>query len=109
MSSGTKYRAQGSDVFQTGDDKQVLAARMSSITFAFALLYAGLCVLPGYAGSRGFPLVGFMASCRVTESLQGADLELSLVRSGNGNVMMRKLAHSGLFSLVSCLKFALCF
>ena len=76
-----------------------LPQHIVTITFAFALLCTGLCVLPGYAGSRDFPLAYFKASCRVTEALQGADLELGLVRSENGHVMTRKLAPSGLFSL----------
>ncbi len=76
-----------------------LPQRIVTITFALALLCAGLCVLPGYAGSRDFFLADFKASYRVTEALQGADLELSLVRSENGYVMMRKLSPSGLFSL----------
>ena len=77
-----------------------LPQRMVAITFALALLCAGLCVLPGYAGNRDFPLADFAASYRITEALYGADLELSLVRSENGHVMTRKLAPSGLFSLV---------
>ena len=76
-----------------------LPQRIVTITFALTLLCAGLCVLPGYASSRDFPLADFMASYRVTESHQGADLDLSLVRSENGHVMTRKLAPPGLFSL----------
>ena len=76
-----------------------LPQRIVTTTFALVLLCARLCVLPGYASSRDFHLADFKASCRVTESLQGADLELSLVRSENGHVMTRKLAPSGLFSL----------
>ena len=99
VSSGTKYHVQESDAFQTDDENQGLPQRIVTTTFALALLCAGLCVLPGYAGSRDFPLADFNASYRIIESLQGVDLELSLVRSENGHVMMRKLAHSGLFSL----------
>ena len=76
-----------------------LPQRIVTTTFALALLCAGLCALPGYASSRDFHLADFMASYRVTESLQGADLELSLVRSENGHVMMWKLALSGLYPL----------
>ena len=76
-----------------------LPQHIVTITFAFALLCTGLCVLPGYAGRRDFPLADFKASYRITEALQGADLELSHVRSENGHVMMRKLSPSGLFSL----------
>ncbi len=76
-----------------------LLRRIVTITFAFALFCTGLCVLPGYASGRDFPLADFNASYRITESLQGADLELRLVRSENGHVMTRKLAPSGLFSL----------
>ncbi len=76
-----------------------LPRSIRSIAFALALLWAGLCTLPGYAGSRDFPLADFMASYRVTAALYGADLELSLVRSENGHVMTRKLVPSGLFSL----------
>ena len=76
-----------------------LLRRIVTTTFAFALLCTGLCVLPGYAAGRNFHLADFKTSCRVTESLQGADLELSLVRSDNGHVMTRKLVPSGFFSL----------
>ena len=76
-----------------------LPQRIVTTTFALVLLCAGLCVLPGYASSRDFHLADFKTSCRVTGSLQGADLELSLVRSENGHVMTRKLVPSGLFSL----------
>ena len=55
-----------------------------------------------------FPMADFKASYRVTKAFYGADLELSLVRSDYAHVMTRKLSPSGLFSLVSCLKFALC-
>ncbi len=39
------------------------------VTNTFALLCTGHCVLPGYAGSRDFPLAVFVASYRITEAL----------------------------------------
>ena len=39
------------------------------VTNTFALLCTGHCVLPGYAGSRDFPLADFVASYRITEAL----------------------------------------
>ena len=39
------------------------------VTNTFALLCTGLCVLPGYAGGRDFPLADFKASYRITEAL----------------------------------------
>ena len=97
VSSGTKYHAQEPDAFQTGDEKQVLAAAHSHQYLCLAL-YRTLCAAR-LCRRRDFPLADFVASCRVTEALQGAVLELSLVRSENVHVMMRKLPPSGLFFL----------
>ena len=96
VSSGAKYHAQWSDASQTGDER-VLAATHSHQYLCLAL-YRTLCAAR-LCRRRDFPLADFVASCRVTEALQGADLELSLVRSKNGHVTTRKQPYSGLFPL----------